>query len=104
MAIRNRGTIGGSIAHADAAAELPAVAVVTGAEIVVRSRRGERVVPADAFFAGHYTTDLADDECLVEVRVPVTAAGAGWSLHEVVRRHGDFALVGVAAMVDLALT
>jgi aerobic carbon-monoxide dehydrogenase medium subunit len=101
VSIRNRGTIGGSLAHADAAAELPAVALVTGAEMVVRSRSGERVVPADAFFVSHYTTDLADDECLVSVRVPVTAAGAGWSLHEIAPRHGDFALVGVAAMVDL---
>ena len=101
VSIRNRGTIGGSMAHADAAAELPAVALATGAEMVVRGRQGERVVPADAFLVSHYTTDLADDECLVEVRVPVSPAGAGWSLYEIAPRHGDFALVGVAAMVGL---
>ncbi len=98
-AIRNRGTIGGSIAHADSSAELPAVAVVTEADMVVRSEAGERVIPADEFFRGHFTTALADDECLVEVRVPATPPGAGWSFQEVARRHGDFALVGAAAMV-----
>jgi carbon-monoxide dehydrogenase medium subunit len=101
VSIRNRGTIGGSMAHADASAELPAVALATGAEMVVRSRRGERVVPADSFFVSHYTTDLADDECLVEVRVPAARAGAGWAFYEVAPRHGDFALVGVAAMLTL---
>ena len=101
VAIRNRGTIGGSIAHADASAELPTVAVATDAELVLRSVRGERTVPAGDFFQGHFTTAMADDECLVEVRVPVTPPGAGWSFQEVARRHGDFAMVGVAAMVRL---
>jgi carbon-monoxide dehydrogenase medium subunit len=101
VSIRNRGTIGGSLAHADASAELPAVALVTEADMVVRSRRGERVVPAERFFVTHFTTDLAEDECLVEVRLPVTPARTGWSFHEIARRHGDFALVGVAAMVSL---
>jgi aerobic carbon-monoxide dehydrogenase medium subunit len=101
VSIRNRGTIGGSIAHADASAELPAVAVVAEADMVVRSRRGERVVPADDFFVSHYTTALDDDECLVEVRIPGTPPAAGWSFQEVARRHGDFALVGAAAMVAL---
>jgi aerobic carbon-monoxide dehydrogenase medium subunit len=101
-AIRNRGTIGGSIAHADASAELPAVAAVTDASLVLRSRSGgERVLAAADFFQGHYTTALADDELLVEVRVPGSPPGAGWSFTEVARRHGDFALVGVAAMVAL---
>ena len=99
VSIRNRGTIGGSIAHADASAELPAVAVVTGADIVVRSTRGERVVPADDFFVSHFTTSMDDDELLTEVRMPSGPAGAGWAFHEIARRHGDFALVGVAAMV-----
>ena len=67
----------------------------------VRSARGERVVPADDFFVGHFTTTLDDDELLVEVRMPSGPAGAGWAFHEIVRRHGDFALVGVAAMVAL---
>lgn len=102
VSIRNRGTIGGSIAHADASAELPAVAVLVDAEMVVRSRRGERAVAADDFFIGHFTTALADDECLVEVRVPTTDDGRGWSFQEVARRHGDFALVGAAAMVALS--
>ena len=101
-AIRNRGTIGGSIAHADASAELPAVAVATGATMVARSQRGDRELSADEFFQGHYSTALADDECLVEVRMPAGPAGAGWAFQEVARRHGDFALVGVAAMVALA--
>jgi aerobic carbon-monoxide dehydrogenase medium subunit len=101
VAIRNRGTIGGSIAHADASAELPAVAVATGAEVLVRSVRGERTLPAEDFFQGHFTTALADDECLVEVRVPASPAGAGWSFQEVASRPGDFALVGVAAMIAL---
>jgi carbon-monoxide dehydrogenase medium subunit len=100
-AIRNRGTIGGSIAHADASAELPAVAVVTDATMVARSRRGERVLAAASFFQGHYSTALDDDECLVEVRVPAPPAGAAWAFQEVTRRHGDFAIVGVAAMVAL---
>lgn len=101
VTIRNRGTVGGSITHADASAELPAVAVVTGAELVLRSTRGERVVPAEDFFDGHFTTTMEDDELLVEVRVPSGPAGAGWAFDEIVQRHGDFALVGVAAMLAL---
>jgi carbon-monoxide dehydrogenase medium subunit len=101
VAIRNRGTIGGCIAHADSSAELPAVAVATGAEVLARSVRGDRVLPALDFFRGHFATALADDECLVELRIPVGPAGAGWSFMEVARRYGDFALVGVAAMVAL---
>jgi aerobic carbon-monoxide dehydrogenase medium subunit len=98
VSIRNRGTIGGSMAHADASAELPAVAVATGTTMVVRSNGGERVIPAEDFFVGHFTTALADDECLVEVRFP-TGPAAGWSFQEVARRYGDFAMVGAAAMV-----
>jgi carbon-monoxide dehydrogenase medium subunit len=101
VAIRNRGTIGGSMAHADASAELPAVAVATGAEMVVRSARGERTLAAEEFFEFHFTTAMADDECLVEVRVPHGPAEVGWAFNEVTRRHGDFALVGVGAMVGL---
>lgn len=101
LAIRNRGTVGGSLAHADASAELPAVAVLTEATMVVRGPRGERAVAADDFFLGHYTTSLDVDECLVRVDVPTAAAGVGWAVQEVARRHGDFALVGVAAMVAL---
>jgi aerobic carbon-monoxide dehydrogenase medium subunit len=101
VAIRNRGTIGGSIAHADASAELPAVALATSAEMVVRSTRGDRVLAAEDFFQGHFTTAMVDDEFLVEVRVPTSPASAGWAFQEVARRHGDFALVGVAAMIAI---
>jgi CO/xanthine dehydrogenase FAD-binding subunit len=101
VSIRNRGTVGGSLAHADASAELPAVAVLTEAEMVVGSSRGEREVRADDFFISHFTTSLADDECLLEVRIPATAPATGWSFQEVARRHGDFALVAAAAMVTL---
>ena len=101
VSIRNRGTIGGSVAHADASAELPAVAVITGATMVVQSARRQRVLTAEQFFLGHFTTAMDDDELLTEVRVPDGPAGAGWAFREVARRHGDFALVGVAAMVAL---
>jgi carbon-monoxide dehydrogenase medium subunit len=101
LAIRNRGTVGGSLAHADASAELPAVAVATDASMVVRGPGGERVVSADDFFLGHYTTTLDDDECLLRVDIPTATSSAGWAVQEVARRHGDFALVGVVAMVAL---
>jgi len=101
ISIRNRGTIGGSIAHADALAELPAVARITGAEMVLKSGTDERVVSAEDFFQGHFTTALGDEELLTEVRMPKGPAGAGWAFEEVARRRGDFALVGVAAMVAL---
>jgi len=89
------------MAHGDASAELPAVALITGAEMVVRNTRGERTLAADQYFQGNFTTDMEDDELLVEVRVPKSPPGAGWSFREVARRHGDFALVGVGAMVGL---
>jgi carbon-monoxide dehydrogenase medium subunit len=101
ISIRNRGTVGGSIAHADALAELPAVARITGAEMTVKSSTNERFVSAEDFFQGHFTTALGDEELLTEVRVPKGPAGAGWAFEEVARRRGDFALVGVAAMVAL---
>ena len=101
VAIRNRGTVGGSIVHADASGELPAVALVTDAEMVARSTRGDRVIAADGFFYGHFTTAMADDELLTEVRIPAGAPGAGWAFDEVARRRGDFALVGAAAMVAM---
>ena len=98
-AIRSRGTIGGSMAHADPAAELPAVAVALDAELVARSARGERTIPAADFFQGFLTTALAPDELLVEVRLPLQKGGS--SLKEVTRRHGDFALAGAAAAVTV---
>ena len=101
VAIRNRGTVGGSIAHADASAELPAVVLTLDAELLLRSVRGDRVVPAGGFFAGHFSTVMEDDECLVEVRFPVLPAGAGFAVEEVARRHGDFAVAGAATTVTL---
>lgn len=99
--IRNRGTIGGSMAHADPAAELPAVAVAADARFLLRSERGERVLAADDFFQGIYTVDIQPDELLVEIAFPPWPARTGWSFREVARRHGDFALAGVAATVML---
>jgi carbon-monoxide dehydrogenase medium subunit len=95
-AIRNRGTVGGSLAHADAAAELPAVAITLDATIVAASVRGRREVPAAEFFLSWFTTALDLDELLVEVRFTAQPAAAGSSFMEVARRHGDFAQVGIA--------
>jgi carbon-monoxide dehydrogenase medium subunit len=99
--IRNRGTIGGSIAHADPAAELPAVMVVLGATFRARSRAGARTIAADAFFTGLFTTALAPEELLVEIAVPPLPPASGWACTEMARRHGDYALAGVAAVVTL---
>ena len=101
-AIRSRGTIGGSLAHADPAAELPAVARALDAEFVVRSQSGERVIPAAEWFEGYLTTSRRPDEILVEVRFPVAEPGTGVAFQEVARRHGDFAMVGLAASLTLA--
>lgn len=99
--IRNRGTIGGTLAHADPAAEYPAVMAALEGEFVVRGQSGERVVRADEFFVNYMTTSLAPDELLVEVRLPRLPPHTGWGFQEVSRRHGDFALVGVAALLTL---
>jgi CO/xanthine dehydrogenase FAD-binding subunit len=99
--IRNRGTIGGSLAHADPAGELPAVVAALGGELVVRSKRGERRLTPEAFFVGYLTTALEPDELLVEARVPVVPSRTGTAFLEVSRRHGDFALVGVAATLTV---
>jgi aerobic carbon-monoxide dehydrogenase medium subunit len=100
-AIRSRGTIGGSLAHADPAAELPAVARALDAEFVVRGEAGERVIPAAEWFEGYLTTARRSDELLVEVRFPAAGPGTGVSFSEVARRHGDFAIVGLAAALAL---
>jgi carbon-monoxide dehydrogenase medium subunit len=99
--IRTRGTIGGSLAHADPAAELPAVMLALGATIGVRSRAGARAVPASDFFLGLFATALMPGELVVEVTIPPPLPGAGWAMDEIARRHGDFALAGVAAVVVL---
>ena len=101
-AIRNRGTIGGSLAHADPAAELPAVARALDAEFVVRGPSGERVVPAAQWFEGYLTTSRRPDELLLEVRFPAASTGTGVSFQEVARRHGDFAIVGLAVSLVLS--
>ena len=99
--IRNRGTIGGSLAHADPAAELPAVMSALDAEVVIRGTDGERTLPATDLFLSYYTTALEPTELLAEVRVPALPPRTGWGFHEVSRRHGDFALVCVAALLTL---
>jgi carbon-monoxide dehydrogenase medium subunit len=99
--IRNRGTIGGTLAHADPAAELPAVSVALKGRFRLRSQAGERWVAADEFFIGFFTTALEPDELLVEVALPPMPPHSGWSFQEIARRHGDYALVGVAAMMTL---
>lgn len=99
--IRNRGTVGGSLAHADPAAELPAVVAALDGELVVRSARGRRVIKAEQFFVGYLTTAAQPGELLVEVRLPAVPPRTGTAFLEISRRHGDFALVGVAATVTV---
>jgi len=96
-AIRNRGTIGGSLAHADPAAELPACMIALDATITVRSRGGERRIAAADFFQGIFTTGLAADELLVSVELPIVRGPSAYFFHEFSRRRGDYALAGVAA-------
>lgn len=102
-AIRARGTVGGSLAHADPAAELPITAVALGAEMVIASGTAgqTRVVPADEFFVHYYTTALTEHDLLTEIRWPVMRDGQGAALVEFALRHGDFAVVAVAAMVTM---
>ena len=99
--IRNRGTVGGSIAHAFPSAELPIVMMALDASFVLRSAQGKRIVPAKAFFVDVMTTVLEPGELLVEIRVPQPASRNGWGFQEVSRRHGDFALVAVAGVLAL---
>ncbi len=101
-AIRSRGTVGGSLAHADPAGELPAVARALDAEFVVRGPSGTRVIPAEEWFEGFLTTSRQPDELLIEVRFPTAGPGTGVSFLEVARRHGDFAIVGLAASMTLS--
>ena len=101
-AIRSRGTIGGSLSHADPAAELPAVALLLDADLVAQSSaRGTRTITAADFFIGFFTTALEPDEILTEVRIQRPPPGTGSAIEEVARRHGDFAMVGAAAVVRL---
>ncbi len=100
--IRNRGTLGGNLSHADPASEMPAVALALDATLVVRSSRGSREIAAQEFFLGPLSTALADDELLVEVRMPVSPVAQGWSFQEVSQRKGDFAFVATGALLRVA--
>ncbi len=99
--IRSRGTVGGSLAHAYPSAELPVAMIALDAEFVLRSQKGERTVRAVDFFVTYMTTALKPGELLVEIRVPPLPQHTGWEFQEVSRRYGDFALVGVAALLTL---
>jgi CO/xanthine dehydrogenase FAD-binding subunit len=100
-AIRNRGTVGGSLAHADPAAELPAVMLALKARLIVSSKSGPREVSADDFFVGLFSTAVRPGELLTEIRIPPRPKRSGFAFQEISRRHGDFALVGAAAAVQL---
>ena len=100
-AIRNRGTVAGSVVHADPAAELPALLLVLDGTAVARSSRGERHIPAAELFLGPLTTGVAPDEVVTETRFTLPASGDGWGLHEVARRHGDFALAGAIVVLGV---
>jgi carbon-monoxide dehydrogenase medium subunit len=99
--IRARGTLCGSLAHADPAAELPALLLATGGAVEVTGPAGARTVPAEEFFAGPFTTTLGEGEMVVAARLPLPRPGAGWAIEEVARRHGDFALAGAVCGVEL---
>ena len=99
--VRNRGTIGGSLAHADPAAEMPGIAVTCDAQIMVHGSGGPRSIAAGDFFTGALSTSLRDDELIVEVRLPGWPTNRRWAFEEFARRRGDFALAGVAVYYDL---
>ncbi|SEG48611.1 FAD binding domain-containing protein [Marinobacterium lutimaris] len=96
---RNRGTVCGSVAHADPSAELPLCLKTLGGEVVLESRSGSRTVTAEAFFQGILTTDRRPDELLTEVRFPLCKPGTEYRFNEVAMRHGDFAIVSLAAVI-----
>ena len=97
--IRNRGTVGGSLAHNDPAAELPAVMLALDATMTAQGPQGQRIIAAGDFFAGTMETALAPDELLIEIGIPALPEGTGWGFQEVARRQGDFALVAVAVLM-----
>jgi carbon-monoxide dehydrogenase medium subunit len=99
LPIRTRGTIGGSLAHADPSAEYPAILTALDGTVVARGPRGQRTLRAAELFVSYLTTSLLSDELLVEVRLPAMPEGAGFAFEEFSRRHGDFAIVGIAAML-----
>ncbi|HLI42137.1 MAG TPA: FAD binding domain-containing protein [Streptosporangiaceae bacterium] len=99
--VRNRGTVGGSLAHADPASEIGCCALAAGARIVARGPDGDRTVPAGELFAGYWTTTLAASEVITDVLIPAARPRQGWSFQELARRASDFAIVAVAALVEL---
>jgi carbon-monoxide dehydrogenase medium subunit len=101
-AIRNRGTIGGSLAHADPAAELPACMLALGATMVVRGKAGERRIAAADFFQGIFQTALSAEELLVAIELPIRQRDSAYFFHEFARRHGDYAIAGLAAQAVIA--
>lgn len=98
--IRNRGTVGGSLAHADPAAEMPGIAVACDAQIVLAGSSGRRIVAAADFFTAALSTVLADDELIIEIRLPAWPANRRWAFEEFALRRGDFAIAGVAVFYD----
>ena len=100
--VRNRGTIGGSLAHADHTSEIGCCALATGARVIAHGLDGDREVPAGDLFAGYWATTLAESEIITDVLVPVAGPRQGWSFHEMVRRTSDFAIVAVAVVLNLA--
>src|SRR5579883_2720567 len=98
--IRNRGTVGGSIAHADPAAEMPGIVTACDAEIAVTGKAGTRVIPAAEFFVSALTTALAPDEIITEIRLPAWPAARRWGFREFSRRRGDFAMAAAALWYD----
>src|SRR6185437_363237 len=98
--IRNRGTVGGSLAHADPASEMPGIAQACDAEIIVKGTGGSRTIKARDFFQGALTTALAIDELITEVHLPAWPAQRRWGFQEFARRRGDFAMAGVALYYD----
>ena len=100
--VRNRGTIAGSLAHADPTSEIGACALATGARVVARGPAGDRTVPVSDLFAGYWTTTLGPAEVITDVLIPVARPRQGWAFQEMVRRTSDFAIVAVCALVNLA--
>jgi aerobic carbon-monoxide dehydrogenase medium subunit len=100
--VRNRGTIGGSLAHADHTSEIGCCALATGAQVIAHGPDGDRTVPASDLFAGYWTTTLADAEIITDVLIPAARPRQGWSFQEMVRRTSDFAIVAVAVTINLA--
>jgi carbon-monoxide dehydrogenase medium subunit len=100
--VRNMGTIGGNIAHGDAANDHPAVLLAMRAEVVISSAEGQRIVPIDEFFYGFYMTAIQPNEILTEIRIPIPPKGTGNAYHKLERKVGDYATAGVAVQIGLA--